>query len=101
MQAWLTTFISTLVLSLSIANVSAQTLGPAMLEQLRSMPRAEQEALARQYGVDLSSITPSGELGQPGGEMIGQPGKALKQIDPQRGQTSENGLVEVTRADKS
>ncbi|NRP15376.1 Polysialic acid transport protein KpsD precursor [Marinobacterium sp. xm-a-152] len=48
----------TLGLSLVI-NSNAQTLSPAMLEQFKSLPLSEQQALAKQYGVDLGSIKSS------------------------------------------
>jgi polysaccharide export outer membrane protein len=36
--------------------VSAQAISPQMMQQLQSMPRAEQEALAKQYGIDLDQV---------------------------------------------
>ncbi len=41
---------------------AAQSISQAQIEQFKSMPRAQQEALARQYGVDLDSI--AGSAGQ-------------------------------------
>ncbi|WP_434049436.1 SLBB domain-containing protein [Marinobacter salarius] len=38
---------------------AAQSISQPQIEQFKSMPRAQQEALARQYGVDLDSITGS------------------------------------------
>ncbi len=38
---------------------AAQSISQSQIEQFKSMPRAQQEALARQYGVDLDSITGS------------------------------------------
>lgn len=40
-------------------STAAQSISPAQIEQFKNMPRAQQEALARQYGVDLDSITDS------------------------------------------
>ncbi|MEM0514226.1 SLBB domain-containing protein [Pseudoalteromonas sp. YIC-827] len=37
----------------------ALTPSPAQIEQFKKLPRAQQEALARQYGVDLNAITGS------------------------------------------
>ncbi len=34
----------------------AQSISPAQIEQFKQLPRAQQEALARQYGVDLDSV---------------------------------------------
>mgnify|MGYP003647743015 CR=1 FL=1 len=36
--------------------VSAQSITPAQIQQFKSLPKAQQEALARQYGVDLDEI---------------------------------------------
>lgn len=35
----------------------AQSITPAQIEQFKSLPKAQQEALARQYGVDLDALT--------------------------------------------
>ena len=43
--------------------LSAQTISPQMMEQVKNLPRAQQEALARQYGVDLDQIL-GGAAGQ-------------------------------------
>ena len=45
-----------LVLLLQAVPVSAQAISPAMLEQFKQLPRAEQERLAKQYGYDLSLL---------------------------------------------
>lgn len=36
---------------------AAQSITPAQIQQFKSMPKAQQEALARQYGVDLDALT--------------------------------------------
>ncbi|WP_235937522.1 SLBB domain-containing protein [Marinobacter caseinilyticus] len=36
---------------------TAQSISPSQIEQFQSLPQAQQEALARQYGVDLDSLT--------------------------------------------
>lgn len=36
---------------------AAQSITPAQVEQFKSLPKAQQEALARQYGVDLNALT--------------------------------------------
>jgi protein involved in polysaccharide export with SLBB domain len=88
---------------MSITTVSAQTLSPAMLEQFKSMPRAEQEALARQYGVDLNTI---GQTSTSSMQSVGEPGTPLKSAQQSVAQTSTDGggdevLVEVTEADQA
>lgn len=47
------------IVGLSIGSVAAQAVSPspAMIEQFKKLPRAQQEQLARQYGVDLSQLT--------------------------------------------
>lgn len=44
------------VFSAGTAEVHAQQVSQEQLEQLRQLPRAQQERLARQYGVDLSRL---------------------------------------------
>lgn len=45
-----------LALLLPIASYG-QSISPAQIEQFKQLPRAQQESLARQYGVDLDSLT--------------------------------------------
>ncbi len=42
----------------------AQSISPAQIEQFKQLPKAQQEALARQYGVDINSITGSQRTNQ-------------------------------------
>ena len=44
--------------------LSAQSISPQMMEQAKNLPRAQQEALTRQYGVDLDQILGGGEIGR-------------------------------------
>lgn len=46
----------TMLLVLPLASY-AQSITPAQIEQFKSLPKAQQEALARQYGVDLDALT--------------------------------------------
>lgn len=51
-----------LLMSLALVlpvTTAAQSISQSQIEQFKSMPRAQQEALARQYGVDLDSIAGS------------------------------------------
>ncbi|MCF2848065.1 SLBB domain-containing protein [Pseudoalteromonas sp. PAST1] len=50
-------------LFLTTSSVLAFTPTAAQIEQFKKLPKAQQEALARQYGVDLSSIGNQGALG--------------------------------------
>ena len=49
-----------LLLILLSVGAAAQTISPKMLQQLKSMPRAQQEALAKQYGIDLGQVMGGG-----------------------------------------
>ena len=54
-----------LILALALLpamSVYAQSITPAQIEQFKSLPQAQQQALARQYGVDLGQLT--GSTGQ-------------------------------------
>ena len=57
--------------------LAAQTVTPQMMEQVKNLPRAQQEALARQYGVDLDQIL-VGAAAQ-GPQKISAPGAPLPQ----------------------
>lgn len=62
----------------------AATPSPAMIEQLRSLPVAEQQALARQYGFDLNLILNSS---QPTQQLQNQP-TTLQPAQPQNEEPS-------------
>ncbi|WP_423186021.1 SLBB domain-containing protein [Alishewanella sp. d11] len=51
------------------ANLFAQ-ISPAQIEQFKQLPRAQQEALAKQYGVDISQLTGSGSANRLQGETV-------------------------------
>ena len=57
--------------------LAAQTVTPQMMEQIKNLPRAQQEALARQYGVDLDQIL--GGAGGNSAQEIAMPGDPLEQ----------------------
>ena len=59
------------------AGVSAQTISPQMMQQFKSMPRAQQEALAAQYGIDLDQALGGGARGVD--TDIAIPGEPLEQ----------------------
>ena len=60
-----------------IQNAEAQNISPAMISQLQSLPKAQQQALAKQYGIDLDSITNASKANSSG---LGQPGEQLEQF---------------------
>ena len=51
-------FTASLLLPLA---ANAQSITPAQIEQFKSLPKAQQEALASQYGIDLDSLQSSGQ----------------------------------------
>ena len=57
--------------------LSAQSISPQMMEQAKNLPRAQQEALARQYGVDLDQILGGGAKNT--SQEIAIPGAPLEQ----------------------
>ena len=58
--------------------ISAQTVSPQMIQQLQSMPPAQQEAMAKQYGIDLDQVL--GRKGVKGTNTgIAAPGEQLEQ----------------------
>ncbi|MGO2477309.1 MAG: SLBB domain-containing protein [Pseudoalteromonas sp.] len=52
-------FLTAVILFMSVSAL-AFTPSAAQIEQFKKLPKAQQEALAKQYGVDLSSITGAG-----------------------------------------
>ncbi|MEO3879149.1 SLBB domain-containing protein [Rheinheimera fenheensis] len=83
-----------LALALSIGAASAQALSPspAMLEQFKQLPRAEQERLAKQYGFDVSMLHQSGNTAATNSnqaEPLTQPRRLQKQeqeLEPNQAQ---------------
>ena len=47
-------------LTFTSVGISAQGIDPAMIAQIKSMPKAQQAALAKQYGIDLNSVNRTG-----------------------------------------
>ena len=81
-----------MVVALFSVGVAAQTISPQMLQQLQGMPPAQQEALAKQYGVDLDQVLGGADnVAKP----IALPGEPLQQRrlgDPAM-ETLENYLL--------
>jgi len=63
---------------------AAQSIDPAIIARIQSLPPERQKALARQYGVDPRLINSPGELAEPN-YRLGQPGEKVKQL-PSRAQ---------------
>lgn len=72
-----------LCLALPVYTV-AQTISPAMLEQFKKLPQAEQARLAKQYGIDpssLGSLSKQGQLNQDEVAPLTPKGKAAQQAE--------------------
>lgn len=65
--------------SMTSVSVNAQGIDPAMLAQFQSMPKAQQQALAKQYGIDINSISGSGTGTK---TPLAQQGEPLQQRGP-------------------
>src|SRR5690554_600886 len=60
----------------------AQSITPAQIEQFKSLPKAQQEALASQYGVDLTALGG-------GGQSTNQRPQPVQVIEPIRSQQAD------------
>ncbi|WP_449284983.1 SLBB domain-containing protein [Marinobacter sp. PE14] len=68
---------------------TAQSISQSQIEQFQSLPRAQQEALARQYGVDLDEIQSSGQRNQrPRDVQVVEPVASI--TDEERGRASRD-----------
>ncbi|TMN78106.1 MULTISPECIES: SLBB domain-containing protein [unclassified Pseudoalteromonas] len=81
-----TQLLSAFVLLFSI-NAMAFTPTASQLEQFKKLPKSQQEALARQYGVDLSSITGSN---QPSNQTQTDQPTIGEREEPQRAELSDD-----------
>ena len=66
------------VLALPIM-VFAQDISPEAISRFQNLPRAQQEALARQYGIDIDSFS-AGQSQNPDFSTVGQPGERLQPV---------------------
>ena len=90
-----------LALLLPIA-AQAQSISPAQLEQFKSLPKAQQESLARQYGVDLDDITGSGRSSNERPEQVNvvEPVDSISDSERERAleeREEENQLAEKNK----
>lgn len=85
------------------AVTSAQAISQSQIEQFQSLPRAQQEALASQYGVDLEDFQSSGQRNQrPRDVQVVEPAERIS--DEERGQArgeKEEKEKERRAADKN
>ena len=58
-----TPFLAFCISALSV-NAIANTPTPAQMAQFKSLPKAQQEQLARQYGIDLNALQQTGQPSQ-------------------------------------
>ena len=85
------TLVICLLLTFSAGNVLAVTPSPAMLEQFKKLPRAEQERLARQYGYQLPGANNSSNTNaQPEDvEKLQQPNRVTEEPQTRKKQDQE------------
>ncbi|MDB2554177.1 SLBB domain-containing protein [Porticoccaceae bacterium] len=83
-----------LILTLLSIGAAAQTVSPQMLQQFKSMPRAQQEALAKQYGLDLDQVLGGSKTSS---AAISTPGQPLEQVELDRSDAEARELYELFR----
>ncbi len=85
----------TLLLAVPLS-VSAQSPTSTQIEQFKSLPKAQQEALARQYGVDLDSINGSGGSSSSQGQAIRNPAPVVTPVSSESDKQLKESEVETT-----
>ena len=89
------------LLSLSLLSLlaplhaSAQSITPAQIEQFKSLPQAQQEALARQYGVDLDSLGSSNGQNSAQDEAIRNPAPVVTPVSSGKDKQLKESEVET------
>tara|TARA_R110002124_G_scaffold185591_4_gene353029 strand:- start:23365 stop:25938 length:2574 start_codon:yes stop_codon:yes gene_type:complete len=78
---------------------AAQSISQSQIEQFKSMPRAQQEALARQYGVDLDSIASSAnqQSQRPQNVNVVEPVDAISDEERERARQEQDNNEEQDR----
>ena len=98
--AFVTSFaVLTLGVTLSASNAYAQQISPEQLEMFKKLPRAQQEALAKQYGVDLSqlkALSSGGGATQIFNPTVVVPAGPSAQPEAKEEKVVESGAVETT-----
>lgn len=91
-----------LLMSLALVlpvTTAAQSISQSQIEQFKSMPRAQQEALASQYGVDLNSIAgPASQQNQrPQNVNVVEPVDAISDEERERARQEQEDIEEQDR----
>jgi protein involved in polysaccharide export with SLBB domain len=91
-----------LLLSLALVlpvTTAAQSISQSQIEQFKSMPRAQQEALASQYGVDLDSIAGSAsqQNQRPQSVNVVEPVDAISDEERERARQEQDNNEEQDR----
>jgi polysaccharide export outer membrane protein len=92
-----------LALLLPLATVAqAQSISQAQIEQFKKLPRAQQEALASQYGVDLDNLTGNSQSGQqrPQNVQVVEPVSAMDDEERERAREQKEQEEEQTRKNR-
>ena len=72
---------------------TAQSITPAQIEQFKQLPKAQQQALASQYGVDLNSIAGGGSSASANGDSIRNPQPVVQPARSSGGQLEESNVA--------
>ena len=86
-----------LILVFPISGLS-QEISPEAISRFQNLPRAQQEALARQYGIDIDSLL-AGQEQNSGSSTVGQPGELLQPATNRR--PVEQGVFDQSSFDLS
>ena len=90
-----------LLLSLSLLSllaslhVAAQSITPTQIEQFKSLPQAQQEALAQKYGVDLDSLRSSNGQSSAQDEAIRNPAPVVTPVSSGKDKQLKESEVET------
>lgn len=87
-----------ILLTLMPLVVTAQSISQAQIEQFQSLPKAQQEALARQYGIDPSSISgSSGQQSRPQPVTVVEPVSAISDEEREQARQAREEEDELAR----
>tara|TARA_R110002110_G_scaffold391972_1_gene605346 strand:+ start:5808 stop:8291 length:2484 start_codon:yes stop_codon:yes gene_type:complete len=88
-------FLLSLTLLLPIA-AQAQSITPAQMQQFKSLPKAQQVALARQYGVDLDAVSGFDDSSSAQGQAIRNPTPVVTPVESGKDKQLKESEVETT-----
>ena len=80
---------------LASLHVAAQSITPTQIEQFKSLPQAQQEALAQKYGVDLDSLRSSNGQSSAQDEAIRNPAPVVTPVSSGKDKQLKESEVET------